>query len=326
MENNIGDLGTVLGSNCRLTAKILGTFQIVRGTEVMDARQLGGPKPRQILEILLMHLGTPVSKSMLIELLWDGDEPVAAVSTLESYVSVLRRSLQPGQGKTGVLRTVTGGYLLDQELVDLDLGQFEALLYRAEHCEPQQSYLLLCEALAMATEPLLGSELLPEWAEAERRLHTARVATAMVRAAQTGLELGMASESMNWARLVLETDPLNEPAWTCLILGAEKLGNPLAGLQAYEDCRRVMGRELGCSPGLALQDAQARMLRDTSAANDDFGHVISALLAIQQSIGGQQNQGLPSESVPATDPALVLRAAGTIISGYLQRAMLRVAA
>ena len=36
---------------------MLGSLQIRRGAEVLRAQQLGGPKSRQILEILLLHLG-----------------------------------------------------------------------------------------------------------------------------------------------------------------------------------------------------------------------------------------------------------------------------
>ncbi|GAA1496135.1 AfsR/SARP family transcriptional regulator [Paeniglutamicibacter kerguelensis] len=309
-----------------MNAKILGTIRICRGNEVLNAQQLGGPKSRQILEILLMHLGTPVSKGKLVDLLWDGAAPAAAVSTLESYVSVLRRCLQPGQGKSGVLKTTTGGYLLEQEMIDLDLARFSELLARAEHSGAKQAYALLQEALHMANEPLLGNELLPEWAENERRMHAARVAAAGVHAAEAALELGLASEAVRWAQRVLDGDALNEPAWTCMILGLEQGRNPVQGLQAFERCRRVMDREMGCQPGPVLQSAQARMLLDTSAENDDFGQVIRALLAIQGSLMGKSQLARPSEAHSAAELEFTVQEAGTIVAGYVQRALVQVVA
>lgn len=322
-----GDGHAVRETDGRIQVKILGTFQIRSGDLVLDAGQLGGPKPRQILEILLLHLGTPVSKSRLIDMLWDGAAPVAAVSALESHVSVLRRCLQPGRGKNGPLRTATGGYVLDPELVDLDLFQFERIVVRAERSEPRVALPLLHQALALATGPLLGSELLPEWAETERQLHATRVSSASILAAQVSLELGMAAETIRLAQQVLEGDCLNEAAWTCLVLGLEMEGNPLQGLQALDRCRRVMDKELGCSPGPALKQAQERLLRQTSASDDDFGEVIGALLALQVTIadGGSGVIGVGTGSEIA-DARLSPQEAGHVISGYLERVLALVTA
>ncbi|WP_219816560.1 hypothetical protein [Arthrobacter sp. Y81] len=52
----------------KLDVSIPGPLTIRRGTKTLGAHELGGPKPRQILEILLLHLGAPVSKGRLINL------------------------------------------------------------------------------------------------------------------------------------------------------------------------------------------------------------------------------------------------------------------
>ncbi|MBB5748494.1 BTAD domain-containing putative transcriptional regulator [Micrococcus sp. TA1] len=320
----------VPGAEQHLTITMLGALEVRRGDTVLGPHQLGGPKSRQVLEILLLHLGTPVSKGRLIELLWEGAPPAAAVSTLESYVSVLRRCLQPGRGRTGALKTTTGGYFLDTSMIDLDVTRFDALLRRAGLCPPAQAYPYLCEALSLASAPLLGSELLPEWAEAERRLQNARTAAAMVQAADTARELGLDSEAVAWSRRVLDSDELNEAAWTSMILALEQGGHPVSGLRAYERCRAVLARELGCSPGPVLQAAQERLLRATSASGDDFGRVIHALLTIQGVLEGEgprddrpalADPTDPTDTTDPTDRELILQDAGTVISGYLHRAL-----
>lgn len=324
MNNFMGNSANLLSSqepDGRMRARILGPLQIRRGDQILEASQLGGPRARQILEILLLHLGTPVSKSMLIDMLWNGAAPTAAVSTLESYVSVLRRRLQPGQGKSGVLKTTNGGYLLEREAIDLDLTRFEALLQQAEYSEPSVAYDLLREALPMADQPLLGSELLPDWAASVRTIHEARVASARVLAAQSALKLGHYAEAMGSARRVLSTDALNEQAWTCLIQALELSGNPLQGLQAFDDCRQVMDRELGCRPGPVLASIQERLLRQTSSELDDFGQVICALLAIRGTLSGPTNWPAVQGKEGSKGPAANIRDAGAVISGYLNRAV-----
>lgn len=249
---------------CRLDVQIIGSLRIRRGDTVLGYGELGGPKPRQILELLLLNLGAPVSKDRLIDILWAGQAPPEALPTLESYVSVLRRHLQPGMGKDGPLRTVTGGYLLDRSLVDLDLDRFDALVRRAESAAPQRAIVLLQEALGLASGPLMGDELMPSWAEAERARHAARVFHARILAAESALALGRTRLAATWAAEAVANDPLSERAWTALVLGFEKSGQPTEALRAFDQCRRIMDREMGCTPGPVLRSVYARLLEATA--------------------------------------------------------------
>jgi DNA-binding SARP family transcriptional activator/ActR/RegA family two-component response regulator len=254
--------------SAKLDVNILGPLTIRRGTLTLGAHDLGGPKPRQILEILLLHLGAPVSKGRLIDLLWEGHAPVLAHPTLESHVSVLRRHLQPGSGRAGPLKTVTGGYLMDRALVDLDLDRFDVLFRLAAQAEPRRALSFLTEALALASAPLLGGELLPAWAEEERTLHAARVVEAKVQAAQAACALGESETAILWATAALEDDTLAERAWTVLVLGLERSGQLTAALRAFDRCRHVMDQEMGCAPGPILQAAHARLLQGTAATDE----------------------------------------------------------
>ncbi|XAS66616.1 BTAD domain-containing putative transcriptional regulator [Micrococcaceae bacterium Sec5.7] len=254
----------------RLSISIFGPLQVRGGGVVIGSHDLGGPKPRQVLEILLLKLGTPVSKNHLIEVLWGGQPPAEALSTLESYVSVLRRHLQPGTGKAGPLRTVTGGYLIEKGMVDLDLDRFDELLRRAGRATPQETYALLQQALEVASKPLLGDELLPAWAEEERALHAAQVASVKARAAEAAISVGQPQRAMALANELLLDDPLNERAWTFLVLGLEQSGQYLEALRSYGRCRRIMDKEIGCQPGPALREAHARLLQATAATEDEL--------------------------------------------------------
>ncbi|WP_307094118.1 BTAD domain-containing putative transcriptional regulator [Arthrobacter sp. V1I9] len=248
-----------------LQISVFGPLTIRRGDIELSANDLGGPKPRQVLEILLMNFGAPVSKARLMDLLWHGNPPVVALPTLESYVSVLRRSLQPGAGRTGPLRTVTGGYAIDRSLVDLDLDRFETLTRLAGQAGPREALTLLTEALDLASGPLLGDELLPAWAEEERATHAARLALARVAAAEAALAVGEVGMAISLGGAAVKEDALNERAWTALIVGLERNGENTEALRAFDRCRRILDEELGCAPGPALKKAQARLLMSTAA-------------------------------------------------------------
>jgi DNA-binding SARP family transcriptional activator len=314
-----------------LYVHLFGNLTVRRGSVVLHAHELGGPKPRQILEILLMHLGVPVSKDRLIELLWGASPPVEALPTLESYVSVLRRHLQPGAGRFGPLQTTTGGYVLDRDLVDLDLDQFDVLLLRAQKTLPVLAYPLLLRALDLAGAPLLGDELVPTWAEEARDLHAARLTKARILASEIAAALHLFDEAIDFANLALADEPLNERAWTALILGLEASGGYAEGLRAYDRCRRALQKELGCAPGPMLRAAQLRLLHATADGDGDLADVLSALLMLHDRLRVAPENGPSSRpaagtntTVPQPEPvADSLREATDVVTSFLRRVIAR---
>lgn len=321
MDETRGSPGPEFGAPpSHVTVQIIGRLRICRGGTILDAHQLGGPKPRQILEILLLQLGTPVSKERLIDLLWGGNPPAEAQPTLESYVCVLRRHLQPGAGKSGPLQTVNGGYVMDKALVDLDLDRFDGLLRLAQHSGAAEALPMLHEALDLATGPLLGSELLPAWAVDERSAHAARVTEARVLAAESATALFRPAEAVGWAGQAADGDPLNERAWTALVLALELAGRPTDGLAAFDRCRRILSRELGCAPGPDLRQAQVRMLHAT--ADGELSDLLSALLLLHDRL----RTGVPDAGAAPLAPLASesLREAGLVIDSFLHRALVAV--
>ncbi|WP_341360023.1 BTAD domain-containing putative transcriptional regulator [Georgenia sp. M64] len=306
----------------RLSVRVLGNLSVRRGTTTLDAAGLGGPKPRQILEILVLNLGSPVSKDQLVDTIWAGRPPAEGTATLESYVSVLRRHLQPGAGRTGPLRTTTGGYVLDRDAVDLDLDDFDAALRAGEAAaDPDTAYAHVVEALRLGSATLLADEVRPSWVQAARDLHAARVHGARVRAAELAVGTGRFAAAVGWARSAVEDDVLDERAWCLLIRALELDGRPAEGLRAYERCRRVLERELGCAPGPQLQATFVRLLQTTADGADDFSQALAALLAIQEQLS-RASDVAPDAARPVA-PAVreTLRAAGTVVDSFLRRAL-----
>lgn len=304
----------------RIFVTLIGSLTVRRGSTVLRAQQLGGPKPRQILEILLLTLGRPVSKDRLIDLLWGNAAPHEAVTSIESYVSVLRRHLQPGCGRYGPLRTTTGGYQIDLGSVDLDLARFDALMLDAQRLSAHAAYPLLMEALQLASGPLLGDELRPVWAEDERRRHAAVVTAARVQASVAAWTTGRASDAVFWANQALIDDPVNEAAWTALILGLESGGQFAEGLRAFARYRSVLDRELGCAPSATLRAAHTRLLLATANGQGDLSEAVSALLVLNDTLGGITVGGARTHGAPEDSPEpATVRAARLVLTSFLQR-------
>jgi DNA-binding SARP family transcriptional activator len=84
--------------------RILGPLEVWdHGSEV----PLGGPKPRALLAVLLLHPNEVVSADRLIDELWGEDSPERTAAVLRVNVSRLRKAL-PEE----VLTTRSTGYVV----------------------------------------------------------------------------------------------------------------------------------------------------------------------------------------------------------------------
>ena len=101
-------------------------FRILGPLEVWDEDgevSLGGPKPRALLAVLLLHPNEVVPTDRLIDELWGEDSPERATGALRVNVSRLRKALPQD-----VLTTRSPGYVVRVEPDELDLHRFERLV------------------------------------------------------------------------------------------------------------------------------------------------------------------------------------------------------
>jgi DNA-binding SARP family transcriptional activator/tetratricopeptide (TPR) repeat protein len=94
--------------------------------------ELAAPRLRVVLALLIAGAGRVVSVTALVEGLWRGDPPADAKRTVQAYVSLLRKTLQPATGPapapTGQLVvTRRPGYLLRIGPDAVDAARFERL-------------------------------------------------------------------------------------------------------------------------------------------------------------------------------------------------------
>jgi len=283
---------TDLSDGC-ISVDLLGGLRVRAGETIMGPRELGGAKPRRVLLALLLHRGSPVSKDRLVSLLWGGSPPSCAKATLEAYVCVLRKKLQPCQGAgTSLITTVAGCYAIDMARVDLDVVRYERLVSAALRpaTAATDALPMLLQAMTLAESPLLPEEVDSEWLDDVRRIHNLNIRKDMVAASNKVAELSSGSAE-RWARLALEGDPLDESAWHALLASKEASGQHADGLQAYDQCRRLFAAELGCAPGTGLQELYVRLLRGANEDNEELSHLLDAVVRLH--MASQLSSGPP---------------------------------
>src|SRR5215813_896842 len=129
-------------------------YRILGPLEVSDdgcAVAIGGPKPRALLAILLLHANEVVSRERLIDELWASSPPETATAALQVHVSQLRKAL----GNDAIV-TRPPGYEIRVDDGQLDLNQFEQLVDKARDQGAGEAAETLREALELWRGPPLA--------------------------------------------------------------------------------------------------------------------------------------------------------------------------
>src|SRR6266511_454903 len=88
-----------------------------------DGREvaLGSSRPRAVFAMLATRHDRLVSRAELIDGVWGDDPPATAAGSLHTYVSALRKSLEPERARgvaPRLLNSTDGGYRLRVDDVD----------------------------------------------------------------------------------------------------------------------------------------------------------------------------------------------------------------
>ena len=260
--------GTDNGGNEMLEVRLVGATTVEHDGTRHAAHELGGVKPRQLLQMLALEPGVPRTKDALAEQLWEGRPPGSWLATVESYVCVLRRRLGVGRGRGSVLATSSSGYVLDPDRVEVDVVGIRQQLAG----DP--------ERVATAMERLRG-DLLPEepyapWACAAREQLWDTVTDAGCRAARAANADGRHELAVRIARVAVEHSYYSEPAWRELIRALWLARGPSEAVHAYERLREGLRTDLGLEPGPETQALHHEILRSGTGA-EEIGLLVEQL-------------------------------------------------
>jgi len=234
--------------------RVLGPFEVrVEGR----ALELKRRKQRSLLALLLLHAGEVVSIDRLVEELWAGKPPKAAVGSLQNLVSDLRKAL----GRATV-RTRQPGYVLDVHPDQVDLHRFERLVAQAaQGGDAERRATLLHEALDLWRGAPLADLAFEPFAQVEiARLEELRTA-ASEELIEAGLELGRHAQLVGELEALVAEHPLRERLRGQLMLALYRSGRQAEALEAYRRARETLVDELGIEPSPDLQRLEQSILR-----------------------------------------------------------------
>ncbi len=227
---------------------------------------LGSARQRGLFVVLALRPGAVVRRDELIRAVWGDNAPATVEGSIYTYVSVLRKALEPDRPRdvaSRLLESVGPGYRLVLDPDASDVAEFEALRQRArrqlDDGTPQEALRSLDSALALwRGVPMTGVD--GPFAQAHRqRLGEAHSAVRELRAEAalaTGTHLDVIAEL---GALVTE-EPLRERARELLMSALHQAGRGAEALEVFHDARQVLRAELDVEPGPGLRAAHERVL------------------------------------------------------------------
>ncbi|AXB44629.1 AfsR/SARP family transcriptional regulator [Amycolatopsis albispora] len=312
---------------------VLGPLTVRRAGVSLD---LGTPKGRLLLAVLLSRLGRPVSDDALAEALWGGDQPKSAAKNVQTYVHRLRQVL----GEPGRITRAGAGYQLRADRDELDATRFEALAGRARAAlvagELERARRLFDEALGLWRGPAFaGMADLPALTAEAVRLDESRLGVLEERI-DVDLRLGRHGEVLGELTALTMEHPLRERMWAQLMLALYRGGRRADALQAYLQVRGVLAEETGLEPGQQLRELHQTILSDHDEvapeprngarmlppALGDFTGQRAELAAIESVLREERAADEPAPVVTISGPggigktALVVQAAHRLRSTY----------
>jgi len=220
-----------------------------------------------VLAYLVANCGQLVAPEALGAQVWPGGPPASAVNTLQTYVSQLRRLLEPDRSpgdRPRVLRTVPGGYVLDLLPDQVDSRRFEEAVRKGraalEEREHDKAADLLHAALGWWRGPAYGNVPGDNAAREAARLEQCRLVATELRI-DADLALGRHAEVVGELEDLVRANPFREEPVAQLMLALYRCRRQADALGVYRAARARLVGELGVEPGPELHEMERRILQ-----------------------------------------------------------------
>jgi DNA-binding SARP family transcriptional activator/tetratricopeptide (TPR) repeat protein/DNA-binding CsgD family transcriptional regulator len=227
---------------------------------------LGPGRQRAVFAVLALRAEHVVSRTELIDAVWGGSAPASAEGSVYTYVSGLRRNLEPQRSRRSpgdILTSRASGYALRLDPDALDTARFERLREQGRRQLTAGDHQAAARSLDTALNLWRGEALsgVPgPFAETQRsRLAELRLATIEQRAQArlgTGGHVELAAELAG----LVQDHPLRESLRELLMIALYRGGRKAEALEVFRDARRVLVEELGIEPGPALRQVHEQIL------------------------------------------------------------------
>jgi DNA-binding SARP family transcriptional activator/Tfp pilus assembly protein PilF len=241
--------------------RVLGCLEVQADGRLLE---VGGPRLRVVLALLVAGGGRVVSLPTLVEGLWSERAPADADRTVRTYVSLLRKALLSGAVGRELIVTRPPGYALGVAPDAVDAMRFERLANDGRRALEGGQPQVAAERLSAALELWRGVAYGEFGDIAALRAEGARLGRLRLAAVENridaALAVGMGAALIPELEELTRQHPGNERLWAQLMTALYRAGRQTDALAAYQRVREVLIEESGLAPCPALADLQRQIL------------------------------------------------------------------
>ncbi len=250
-----------------LHIQLLGGFQLFSGETPVSDIEI--PRVQSLLAYLLLHSGTPQSRSRLAYLFWPDSTESQAHTNLRNVVHKLRQALPNADAFLQIDRQTLCWKRTTQDAPwTLDALDFEKAIGEAEQARDVAAER---QALGRAIK-LYRGDLLPgcydEWILTERDRLRQEFLKALERLADLQEQERDYDAAIDTAQHLLRHDSLREATYRHLMRLYATSGDRAAALRIYHTCSTVLERELAAQPSKATRESYERLLSNEDPSGE----------------------------------------------------------
>ncbi|GLY00713.1 BTAD domain-containing putative transcriptional regulator [Actinoplanes sp. NBRC 101535] len=245
---------------------LLGTLRVTRGGRELA---LGSARRQAVFAALALEPGRAVLREELIAAVWGDEPPASAMGNLYTYVSALRRVLEPDRDRwtSGDVLTSRGGsYRLHLSPEDVDVSRFERMREQSRAARAAGDAVGELAALDAALaewgdgEPLAG---IPGPHAENQRVRLGELhLTSVERRAELMLGFGRAAEVTGDLLVLAGRHPMRESLYAVTMLALAAQDRVDEAIAMYTALRERLVEESGTEPDAAVRQIHAQLVGD----------------------------------------------------------------
>jgi PAS domain S-box-containing protein len=254
-------------SKFRLEIFCLGILKVCSTTTQVQRWQSN--RAKSVFEYLITKRSAPVSRDILMDVLWPDYPSRAAANNLKTAIHDLRQNLSPlfGNSEFPVILLSHEGYMINPEIELLvDSDSFEMLWNRGKHLEKEgetiEGIRHFEKAEALYQGDYLADSLYEEWTISRRETLKDIYLLIINKLADYSMNNADYENCITYCHKILEKDNCREDTYRMLMSSYSRLRQKNNALRWYVNCCQTLISELGSHPSAETVSLFHRLKRD----------------------------------------------------------------
>ncbi|MCI0388270.1 MAG: winged helix-turn-helix domain-containing protein [Acidobacteria bacterium] len=254
----------------------LGLFRVYRNDQAIT--HWSSLKGQSILKYLVSHQTTPISKDILMDVLWPDADPDSARRNLHQAIYSLRQTLRRSLPDYQAIQFENDCYRLNPELsLWFDFEEFKVHAQAGCRYESSGQWVEAATEYCLADElyrgDFLEEDLYEDWASLQREQLRHTYFDLADRLSEYYLRQGNYSATVAICQKILARDSCHEKAHCRLMRCYQTQGQRGLAVRQYQICVQMLKRELDVSPSDEVQ----ALFEKITGGNKSFNLVMRPL-------------------------------------------------